>query len=534
MQEYPSGDEVREYVQAYARHFDLYRHILFSSRLVRLSRRTPSTPKTPSGAETQAPAPPTAAPVVPGAQVPKFNSEQTPQPQLPDPNGSTTNSLYAGPATGGVGPRHSCPIGMVYGVVPQAGDSQAPGPNAQGGTFLAQNGPSVCGASGGGPQGPLEIDSGLLRSLSGMPDGAWGAPTVPPGAGDSRNGGHVMDLHQEAARRSGVPSVYGKQQQQQETGRGSTSTTATGMGATSGVHGSTAGAMVPPSPVATTAGAVASEASPAGKAGFRQLLLGGLSRGHSGAQAKQQQQPGDKISALHAHMRPPSGSHGSGAVIAAHHDAAPGSTGGAYSATSPGYQAAAAGAGAESTATGRVACYPSDVGSDGTPGRCAVVGAGGCGVSDLGGSIGALGGAAAAGASAAGSHLRSAGDTSAQQQQQQQQGQVQGSAVGKGGVGRNGKDSSASGRGHGALASEMMGGGWVAEYEDLCTGRRYVLSVSFVVLCTGLYASPFIPKIPVGSWSGTSRPHGTVCVDRVACRPNSGVQLAPAAADRVH
>ncbi len=497
VQDYPSGDEVREYVQAYARHFDLYRHVLFSSRLVRLSRRTPSTPKTPSGAATQAPAAAAAeAPDVPGAQVPKFNSEH-----LPDPNGSTANSLYAGPATGGVGPRHSCPIGMVYGVQPQEGDPQAPG--LHGAQLLAQNGPSVCGASGGAAQGPLEVDSGLLRSLSGMPEGAWGAPAVPPGAGDSRHGAsaHIMDLHQEAARRSsGVPPAYGKQQQQsqQEMGRDSAATTATGMGATSGMHAITTAAspgMVPPSPVATTAGAVASEASPAGKAGLRQLLLGGMSRGHSGAQVKQQQQQSEKISALHAHMHPPSGSHASRGVIAAHHHAPPGSAGGGYGVT-------AAGAGAESTATGRVACYPSDIGSDGTPSQCAAGGAGaGYGVSDLGGSIAALGAAVAAGGSAAESHRRSVGGASSQQQQQQQQqGAVQSSTAGKGGVGRNGKDGSASGRGQGALASEMLGGGWVAEYEDLCTGRRYVLNVSFVVLCTGLYASPFIPKIPVGGW----------------------------------
>ncbi|KXZ45523.1 hypothetical protein GPECTOR_53g109 [Gonium pectorale] len=38
--------------------------------------------------------------------------------------------------------------------------------------------------------------------------------------------------------------------------------------------------------------------------------------------------------------------------------------------------------------------------------------------------------------------------------------------------------------------------GWDAVYEDSSTGRQYTLHVSFVVLCTGLYASPFIPTIP--------------------------------------
>ncbi|PNH05992.1 Senecionine N-oxygenase, partial [Tetrabaena socialis] len=39
------------------------------------------------------------------------------------------------------------------------------------------------------------------------------------------------------------------------------------------------------------------------------------------------------------------------------------------------------------------------------------------------------------------------------------------------------------------------GAGWVALYEDLCTGRQYSLEVSYVVLSTGLYATPFIPAI---------------------------------------
>ncbi|GIL48110.1 hypothetical protein Vafri_4805, partial [Volvox africanus] len=42
----------------------------------------------------------------------------------------------------------------------------------------------------------------------------------------------------------------------------------------------------------------------------------------------------------------------------------------------------------------------------------------------------------------------------------------------------------------------LSDGEWEAEYEDLTTGRRYKVNASYCVLCTGLYATPFIPSIP--------------------------------------
>ncbi|GIL74872.1 hypothetical protein Vretimale_2450 [Volvox reticuliferus] len=42
----------------------------------------------------------------------------------------------------------------------------------------------------------------------------------------------------------------------------------------------------------------------------------------------------------------------------------------------------------------------------------------------------------------------------------------------------------------------LSDGEWEAEYEDLTTGRRYKMTASYCVLCTGVYATPFIPSIP--------------------------------------
>eukprot|EP00198_Chlamydomonas_reinhardtii_P008884 XP_001698221.1 predicted protein [Chlamydomonas reinhardtii] len=49
LEQYPSGEQVREYVQSYARHFDLYRHILFSCKLISLRRKVPVPPAAGSG-----------------------------------------------------------------------------------------------------------------------------------------------------------------------------------------------------------------------------------------------------------------------------------------------------------------------------------------------------------------------------------------------------------------------------------------------------------------------------------------------------
>ncbi|GFR53165.1 hypothetical protein Agub_g15888, partial [Astrephomene gubernaculifera] len=70
-------------------------------------------------------------------------------------------------------------------------------------------------------------------------------------------------------------------------------------------------------------------------------------------------------------------------------------------------------------------------------------------------------------------------------------------AAGGGGGGASGGASSSGMRPQQLpLNSSLYGGTWEALYEDSSTGRQYTLDVSYVVLCTGLFATPFIPSIP--------------------------------------
>ncbi|KAG2486825.1 hypothetical protein HYH03_014508 [Edaphochlamys debaryana] len=68
-----------------------------------------------------------------------------------------------------------------------------------------------------------------------------------------------------------------------------------------------------------------------------------------------------------------------------------------------------------------------------------------------------------------------------------------------GGDGAKGKGQGGKGRGGAPPpqpGGEVFGQGWTAVYEEMCTGRQFTLDASYVILATGLHATPFIPSIP--------------------------------------
>ena len=80
-----------------------------------------------------------------------------------------------------------------------------------------------------------------------------------------------------------------------------------------------------------------------------------------------------------------------------------------------------------------------------------------------------------------------------------------------------------------ARRAGLAGDGWLALYEDMTTGKQYMLEVSYVVLATGLYATPFIPSIPVsvhGSRGAGGGVVGTIAqINRTHCKRGTGVLL---------